>query len=117
MSVKLDSFAGFFLSFAAFCLMGTKAIGAETLYQTTTRAVLGQSEAWSDESTLAVAGKHYALEKLSDGSEAKLGMPTDVETYTFAGESLTIGTGCSFVFTTESKDNIAFICKKMCLMN
>ena len=115
MSVKLDSFAGFFLSFAAFCLMGTKAIGAETLYQTTTWADLGQSEAWSDESTLAVAGKHYALEKLSDGSEAKLCMPTGVETYTFAGESLTIGTGCSFVFMRESRDNIAFICKKMCL--
>ena len=93
MSVNFNSLAGRLLFFAAFCLMGTKAAVAETLYQTTATATLG-AETWDDESTVAVKGKHYALDvsKLTDGgSSAKLSMPAAVNSYTFAGESLTIG--------------------------
>ncbi len=117
MSVNFNSLAGRLLFFAAFCLMGTKAAVAETLYQTTATATLG-AETWDDESTVAVKGKHYALDvsKLTDGgSSAKLSMPAAVKSYTFAGESLTIGSACSFVFPTKDTDNIAFICKKLCL--
>ena len=112
MPANFNCRAGHLLFFAALCLMGTKELCADTLYQTTEKAYLG-SETWNDGSTRAVAGNHYVLEKLSDGTAVRLGLPSDVTSYTFDGDSLTIRSGCSFHFLNVAQGGSTFICNNL----
>ena len=117
MSANFNFLMGRLLFFVLLCFMGAKVLEAETIYQTTATATLG-AEKWSDGTTLAEKGKHYALDvsKLTDGgTSAKLSMPDNGTSYTFTGDSLTIGSACSLIFPKENVDKIAFVCKKLCL--
>ena len=90
------------------------------VYQTVSSATLGESESWSDETTSAQSGKHYALssEGLTDGTvSATLKMPADVYKYDFPGDSLMIDTGCSLKFVQQSKEPVVFSCDRLDLMD
>ncbi len=90
------------------------------VYQTVTSAVLGGSESWSDGTTAAQSGKHYALssEGLTDGTvSATLKMPADVYKYEFPGDSLMVDAGCSLKFEQQTSDPVVLSCKRLDLMD
>lgn len=90
------------------------------VYQTVSLATLGVSESWSDTTSQAGSGKHYALssEGMTDEyASATICMPDDVFLYKFPGESLMIDSGCSLKFVTETTEDVVFSCKRLDLMD
>lgn len=76
------------------------------VYQVVASALFVTGESWSDGTTLAVAGNDYILDTdhVPSGGSATIKVPSAQPSVDFAGDSLTIGSGCTlYTGTTEQE--------------